>query len=84
MRRNAPLFGSCCAHQRCGVPYYPCYYLDAIDRLASVDVIQYDTDVDAKARANLLLLASAHFGVEIWDRSRMVYRVRKTDKPSQS
>jgi hypothetical protein len=62
------------------VPHYRSYYLDAIDRVASVDVIQCDTDADAKARADRLLFASSHLGIEIWDRSRMVNRVRKTDE----
>jgi hypothetical protein len=63
------------------VPYYRCYYLDSADRVASTDVIACDTDSQAQARADILLIACGYAGIEVWDRSRVVYRVRKTDAP---
>lgn len=58
-----------------------CYYLDSADRIASTDVVYCDTDARAQARADRLLAASDCTGIEIWDRSRVVYRARKADAP---
>jgi hypothetical protein len=64
------------------VPVYRCYYLDSADRVAATDVIHCDTDAQARARADRLLAASDHPGIEVWDRSRVVYRARKIDAPT--
>jgi hypothetical protein len=60
---------------------YRFYYLDSTDRVAAADVIHCDTDAQAQARADKLLAASDHPGIEVWDRSQIVYRARKTDAP---
>jgi hypothetical protein len=61
------------------VPVYRFYYLDSADRVAATEVIYCDTDVQARARADRLLAATGHPGIEVWDRSQVVYRARKTD-----
>jgi hypothetical protein len=60
---------------------YRFYYLDSADRIAATDVIYCDTDAQAQARADKLLAASDHPGIEVWERSQAVYRARKTDTP---
>jgi hypothetical protein len=52
------------------------------NRIAAVDVIYCDTDAVAQPRADKLLAASDYPGIEIWDRSQVVYRSRKTDTPT--
>jgi hypothetical protein len=63
------------------VPVYRFYYLGSADRVAATEVIHCDTDAQAQARADRLLAASDHAGIEVWDRSQVVYRARKTDTP---
>ena len=64
------------------VAVYRCYYLDSADRVTSADVIYCDTDAHARSRADALLAASGHPGIEVWDRHVVVYRARKTDAPT--
>jgi hypothetical protein len=63
------------------VPVYRFYYLDSADRVAATEVIHCDTDAQAQARADRLLAATDHSGIEVWDRSQVVYHVRKIDVP---
>jgi hypothetical protein len=65
------------------VPIYRFYYLDSADRVAATEVIHCATDAQAQARADRLLAATDHPGIEVWDRSQVVYRVLKTDAPRQ-
>jgi hypothetical protein len=60
---------------------YRFYYLDSANRIAAADVGYCDTDAEAQARADKLLAASGHSGIEVWDRLQVVYRARKTDAP---
>ena len=64
------------------VPVDRFYYLESADRVAATEVIYCDTDAQAQARADRLLAATDHPGIEVWDRSQVVYRTRRTDKPS--
>jgi len=66
------------------VAVYRCYYLDSADHIASADVIHCDTDAQAQSRADVLLAASGYPGIEVWDRSQVVYRARKSDAPSRA
>ena len=58
---------------------YRFYYLDSADRIAAADVIYCDADAEAQARADGLLAASDHAGIEVWDQHQVVYRARKKD-----
>jgi len=60
------------------VPSYRVYFLDSADRVASTDVIACDTEAQAQARADALVFNCGYPGIEVWDRSRVVYRVLKT------
>ena len=60
------------------MPVYRFYYLDSADRVAATEVIHCDTDAHAQARADRLLAATDHPGIEVWDRSQVVYLARKT------
>jgi hypothetical protein len=60
---------------------YRLYYLDSADRIAAADVIYCDADAEAQARADKLLAASNHSGIEVWDRVQVVYRAWKTEMP---
>jgi hypothetical protein len=62
--------------------HYRVYFLGSSDHVASTDVIRCETDVQAQARADVLLIACGYAGIEVWDRSRAVYRVSKTDVPT--
>jgi hypothetical protein len=47
----------------------------------ATDVFHCEADAQAQARADRLLRASDHPGIEVWDRSQVVYHARKTDVP---
>ena len=57
---------------------YRCFFLDAANRVAAPDFIDCDTDGETCIRADVLLAASSHIGVDVWDRGRQVYRARKS------
>jgi hypothetical protein len=59
------------------VAVYRFYYLDPDDRIKSADVFHCDSDAEARARADQLLAASQYAGVDVWDRTQIVYRARK-------
>jgi hypothetical protein len=61
------------------VPSYRVYFLDSGDHVAANDLIECETDDQARGRGALILLGSDDPGIEIWDRDRRVYRARKTD-----
>ena len=58
---------------------YRYIFLDSSDHVADYHVIDSETDAQAQARADRLLAACGYPGIEVWDRDRKVYRVRKTD-----
>jgi hypothetical protein len=60
------------------VAYYRCYFLDSDNHVRSTDVITCENDAQAQARANLILHCCGYPGIEVWDRDRMVCRVRDT------
>jgi hypothetical protein len=62
---------------------YRYIFLDSCDHVADYHVIDSETDTQAQARADRLLAACGYPGIEVWDRDRKVYRVRKTDAPPQ-
>jgi hypothetical protein len=55
--------------------------MDSADRVVAVDVIHCDTDAEARVKADALLAASNHVALELWDRTQVVYRARKTPPP---
>ena len=57
---------------------YRLYYLDSANRVVATEVLHCDTDADAQARADKLLAASDHPGIEVWDRIQVVYRAQKS------
>jgi hypothetical protein len=63
------------------VPIYRYYYLDSADRVAATEVLHWETDAYAQVRADRLLAASHHSGIEVGDRSQVIYRARKADAP---
>jgi len=60
------------------VSIYRLYYLDSANRVVATEVLHCDTDADAQARADKLLAASDHPGIEVWDRIQVVYRAQKS------
>ena len=58
---------------------YRYIFLDSSDHVADYHVIDSETDTQAQARADRLLAASNHPGIEVWDHGRHVYRARKPD-----
>jgi hypothetical protein len=61
------------------MPSYRYCFLDSADSIAEFHVIASGTDGEARTRADRLLAACDHPGIEVWDGGRHVYRVRKTD-----
>jgi hypothetical protein len=59
------------------VPSYRIYFLNSDDHIASTDVLECDADGQAEAVTNPWLLVCGYSVVEVWDRNRMVCRVRK-------
>jgi hypothetical protein len=62
-----------------GVPSYRICFLNSGDHIASADVIECDTDGQAQARASLLVHYCGYPGIEVWERDRIVCRVRKAN-----
>jgi hypothetical protein len=60
------------------MPSYRCYFLDATDRVAATELIDCENDGLVLARADRMLAAGDHAGIEIWDRGRHVYRADKS------
>jgi hypothetical protein len=60
------------------VPNFRCYYLDSDNHVVSTGLIQCDSDAQAQACADILLAASLHAGIEVWDGPWKVYHA---DKP---
>jgi hypothetical protein len=58
---------------------YRVYFLDSGQHVAATDVIACETDALAQARADIILIGCGYPAIEVWDRDRMVCRVRKTD-----
>ena len=84
LRECAACRGDAARTAGAAVSVYRCYYLDSADHIASADVIHCDTDAQARSRADVLLAASGYPGIEVWDRSQVVYRARKSDAPSRA
>jgi hypothetical protein len=61
--------------------HYRVYFLDSGDHVASTDVIRCDTDNQAQARADIILIGCGYPAIEVWDRDRMVYRAQKVAAP---
>jgi hypothetical protein len=61
------------------MPSYRCYYLNSNDDVAATDLIECDSDARAQARASVLLAASDHHGIEVWDCGRRVHYAQKPD-----
>ena len=56
---------------------YRCYFLDAAGRVETSCMIHCKTDTEAQVHADDFLADDCYFGIEIWNRHRMVYRVSK-------
>ncbi|HUL07112.1 MAG TPA: hypothetical protein VLV76_12315 [Candidatus Acidoferrum sp.] len=56
---------------------YHCFFLDAADQVAATVTIRCRTEAEAQTRADNILAASNHAGVEIWIGGRSLYRSRK-------
>ena len=56
--------------------HYRCYFLDLHSKIATVEIVQADTDSDALARADILFRerGAGYTGIEIWDRGRRIDR----------
>jgi hypothetical protein len=53
---------------------YRCYVLDCRYRVAAIKLIECDSDVEARQRADALLAQMPAFcGVEVWQRDRRVH-----------
>jgi hypothetical protein len=53
---------------------YRCYVLDGRNRVAAIKMIECASDVEARQRADALLVQMPTFhGVEVWDRKRRVH-----------
>jgi hypothetical protein len=53
---------------------YRCYLLDCHDEIATVELVSCDSDMEARQRADTLLIQGPEFhGVEVWDLDRRVY-----------
>jgi hypothetical protein len=59
------------------MPEYHCFFLDAADQVAAILTISCRTDNEARSRADKMLAASDHVGVEIWIGGRRLHRSRK-------
>jgi hypothetical protein len=54
--------------------FYRCYLLDARYQIAAVELLRCERDVDARQRADALLVQRPAFhGVEVWERDRRVH-----------
>lgn len=56
--------------------HYRCYFLDLHAKIAGVEIIEADTDIDAVARGDALFRekGAGFSGIEVWDRLRRVER----------
>lgn len=63
------------------MPRYRYCFLDSADHVADFHLIESETDNQAQVRADRLLAACSYPTIEVWDRSRRVYRARKFDAP---
>jgi hypothetical protein len=54
---------------------YRCYFLNEMDHIASVELINCQHDDDATTIATKLLNERRHRAAEIWDGGRMVNRI---------
>jgi hypothetical protein len=63
------------------MPRYRYCFLDDADHVAEFQLIEGDTDGQARTRADRLLAACAYPGIEVWDHGRRVYGARKADAP---
>jgi hypothetical protein len=53
---------------------YRCYVLDGRHRVAAIKPIECASDVEARQRADALLIQMPRFrGVEVWERKRRVH-----------
>ena len=53
---------------------YRCYVLDGRNRVAAIKMIECASDVEARQRADALLVQMSRFhGVEVWERKRRVH-----------
>ena len=59
------------------MPIYRCYFLNAQDCVIATELIDCADDNRAQARADKMLAASDHAGIEIWERDRYAYRANK-------
>jgi hypothetical protein len=61
------------------MPRYRYCFLDCADHVAEFQLIECDTDGQAKTRADRLLAACAYPVIEVWEHGRRVYCARKAD-----
>ena len=54
-------------------------FLDCADHVAEFQLIECDTDGQAKTRADRLLAACGYPGIEVWEYGRRAYCARKAD-----
>ena len=67
------------------MPHFRCYFLNAADKIVSVDSIEAENDAAAMEMTGQLILAkhAEYAAIEVWDRSRCVGRVQSpTPKPN--
>jgi hypothetical protein len=56
---------------------YRCYFVDEANHIAGVHFVECATDGLAQARADELLVHSAHPAMEVWDGARFVYEAKQ-------
>ena len=61
------------------MPNYRCYFLDTGNHVAATQLVVGENDAQARTRADALLTASFHAGIEIWDGPWKVYRANKPE-----
>ena len=60
------------------MPSYRYCFLDSADHITDFQMIESETDSQARIRADRLLGAFGCAGIEVWECDRRVYRARKT------
>ena len=63
------------------MPIYRCHFFNSVDHFVTTKTIDCETDTEVHATADSVLASCGYSAVEIWDRGRQVYRVRKIDTP---
>ncbi len=62
---------------------YRCYFLDKDGRISALEVVECDSDDEARQMAlQMLRQRPHHFAVEVWDQARRIVRHDRYTAPS--